>query len=131
MGRIYTISRAEKATSTAVVFPARAVDLLVGSVMLTLVLPLMGLLAVAVRTSSHGRILHREPGVDPRGRRVELLSFRTMLDGGGTEAHERLRAVVGAHGQLPLTPVGRLLRVTRLERLPRLINLVAGHSSLF
>ena len=76
-------------------------------------------------------MLHRERIRTPRGTTVELLSFRTMLDGGGTHTHASLRAIVGAGATAALTPVGRLLVATRLDRLPRLVNVVAGHRTLF
>lgn len=108
----------------------RAVDLVIGGVLLLLALPLMAVLALAVRLGSHGPILHRERASDARGRAVELLSFRTSLDGAGTAHHERLRAIVGADAAAVLTPAGRVLRVTRMEHLPRLINVVRGDASL-
>jgi lipopolysaccharide/colanic/teichoic acid biosynthesis glycosyltransferase len=134
MGHLHTISGRPAAPSRgrALVLPLlRAADLVVATLLLLTTAPLMALLALAVRASSHGRILHRERVRTASGSTVELLSFRTMLDGGGTETHERLRAIVGAGDDAHVTPVGRLLQATRLERLPRLINVVAGHRSLF
>lgn len=130
MGHVHTFTNTATTATVRRLPIARAVDCLVGGLLLVLTLPLMGIFALAVSRSSNGPILHRHRGLDGRGRPVELLSFRTMLDGGGTVTHERLRAVIGADG-LPLTPVGRVLRATRLERLPRLFNLLAGHISLF
>lgn len=131
MGRVHSFTTAtttvERPSRLAAL--ARGADVVVGGLLLALMLPLMGVLALAVRRSSHGPVLHREPGRDRQGRPVELLSFRTALDGSGTVAHERLRAVVG-DGVQPLTRVGRVLRVTRADRLPRLYNVVAGHASL-
>lgn len=108
----------------------RGLDLLVGSALLLLALPLMAVLALVVRHSSHGPVLHREPALDRHGRRIELLSFRTAVDGAGTVHHARVRAVVGGADAGALTSVGRLIRAMRADRLPRLINVVAGHRSL-
>ena len=107
----------------------RALDLVLASLMLVLVLPLMGVLALLVRRSSHGPVLHRERMRDRKGRSVEVLSFRVTRDGGATDAPQRIRAVVGA-GELPLTGIGRFLHATRLDRLPRLFSVVAGHATL-
>lgn len=109
----------------------RVIDLVVGIVLLTLTLPLMAVLALAVRRSSHGPVLHRERALDHRGQSVQLLAFRTTLDGAGTDLHQRLRAVVGADVEPSLTPVGRFMCRTRTDRLPRLFNVVAGQSALF
>ena len=100
---------------------ARTVDLVVGCVALLLASPLLAVIALAVRVSSHGPVLQRTP----------LLSFRTLVDGGDTDAHVRVRAVIGADGRPPLTGVGRVLIRTRLDRLPRVVDLVKGRTSLF
>jgi putative colanic acid biosynthesis UDP-glucose lipid carrier transferase len=109
----------------------RGADLIAGSLLLLLAAPLMAVVALAVRASSHGPVLHRVPVVDGRGRRADLLSFRTMVDGAGTRDHERLRAVIGAAAGGHYTGVGRLLERTGLESLPRLVNVLLGHASLF
>jgi lipopolysaccharide/colanic/teichoic acid biosynthesis glycosyltransferase len=130
MGRTHTLTTAGRTR----VRPApllRAIDVLVGVVALVLAAPLLAVLALSVRLSSHGPVLQRRPAVAPDGRRVELLSFRTVLDGGRTEAHQRIRAVVGAADAPPLTGPGRVMHRLRLDGLPRLVNLVRGHVSLF
>lgn len=111
--------------------PLRAAGRLIAGVLLLAALPLVAILAIAVRLSSIGPVLHREPAMDPRGRRVELLSFRTAVDGAGTTHHERLRAVIGADYEAALTGVGRVMHATGVHRLPRLFNVAAGHSALF
>lgn len=109
---------------------ARGVEVIGAATLLILALPLMAVLAVAVRYSSHGPVLHRDRGLDNRGRPVELLSFRTRMDGAATVAHERLRAVVGGRDG-GLTGAGRIMQATRTDRLPRLVNVLAGHVGLF
>jgi lipopolysaccharide/colanic/teichoic acid biosynthesis glycosyltransferase len=133
VGRTHTLIRAAEAPPrTRRLEPVlRCADVLVAALALLAVLPLMGALALAVRRSSHGPVLHREPGFDRKGRPVELLTFRTAVDGAGTTTHERLRSVVGHGETAALTGVGAFLRRTRLDRLPRLLNVVAGQSSFF
>ena len=137
MGRTHSLPSTTAAAALShvtTVRPApllRGVDVVVGVLALVLTAPLMAVLALAVRLSSHGPVLHRRPALDARGRRIELLSFRTVLDGGRTEAHARIRAVVGAGEEEPVTGPGKVMRRLRLDRLPRLVNLVAGHVSLF
>ena len=134
MGRTRTLPTASAPITPLPDRPApvlRVLDVLLGSLALVLALPLVLLLGVAVCCSSHGPVLERELGVGRDGRRAELLSFRTCVDGGRTAAHARLRAVVGSHDELPLTPTGAAMRRLRLDRLPRLVNVIAGHLSFF
>lgn len=129
MGHVRTYT--STTTTTAGTSPLlRALELIVGSVLLVLALPLIGVLALAVRRSSNGPVLHRERTRDRRGRPVEVLSFRTTIDGGNTTHHERLRAVVGASDRDTLTGVGRLMRATRTDRLPRLFSVIGGSAPL-
>ncbi len=90
----------------------------------------MVLLAVLVRQTSSGPVLRRERTRDRRGRPVEVLSFRTTIDGGHTDHHRRLRAVVGARHHAQETAIGRFMLATRTHRLPRLISILSGNASL-
>jgi lipopolysaccharide/colanic/teichoic acid biosynthesis glycosyltransferase len=136
VGRSHSIVTTEATATRTVARPGaarlkRAVDLAGGLVLLVLALPALAAIALAVRLSSHGPVLRRDGVLRPGGARIELLSFRTVVDGGDTAAHERLRAVIGAPADAATTGVGRVLRRTRLDRLPRLLNVVRGQSSFF
>ena len=110
---------------------ARVADVVVGGLLLVVSLPLIAVLALAVRATSNGPVLHREPVPGASGGHRDLLSFRTLIDGASTKAHERMRAVVGAEHATTYTALGRMLERTRLDRLPRLVNVVGGSASLF
>ena len=133
MGHVHAISvtAANTGRHRAVVAIGLGINAVVAATLLTLTAPLMLVLALAVRRSSHGPVLRRMPAVDARGRAVSLLSFRTRVDGAHSEAHERVRAVVGADSAKTLTGVGRIMRATRTDRLPRLLNVAAGQASFF
>jgi lipopolysaccharide/colanic/teichoic acid biosynthesis glycosyltransferase len=107
----------------------RTADVVASALLLLLTAPLFAIVAVLVRTTSHGPVFHRQPDVGPRERTIDVLTFRTRVDGAGTASHARMRAVVGADDAF--TPVGRQLARLRLDRLPRLLNLLRGDASLF
>jgi lipopolysaccharide/colanic/teichoic acid biosynthesis glycosyltransferase len=97
--------------------------------------PLLLVIAVAVKVSSPGPVLFRQPRVGRRGRCFEMLKFRTMYDGADAQK-AKLRDAVGTDGLFKLaddprvTPVGRILRRTSLDELPQLINVLRGEMSL-
>lgn len=130
MGRVHAVTTTAEGRQLPFSSVVRAAEFSLAAVALVLALPLMVVLSIAVRLSSHGPVLQRELGIDRRGRPVRLLSFRTALDGAGTAHHGRLRAVVGAGDRAALTPVGRFMRATRTDRLPRLLNVLAGQAGL-
>jgi lipopolysaccharide/colanic/teichoic acid biosynthesis glycosyltransferase len=93
-------------------------DIVVACALGLLILPLFGLVALAIRLESSGRVFCRCPRRLPDGRRVSLVNFRTTSDKGPT----------GYRGFE--THVGSFLRYTRIEHLPQLINVVRGEMTL-
>jgi lipopolysaccharide/colanic/teichoic acid biosynthesis glycosyltransferase len=84
--------------------------------------PLLAALAVAIRVDSPGPILYRQRRAGLHGLPFVLLKLRTMTVGAehhglGWETHR---------DDPRLTRVGRLLRLTSLDELPQLVNVVRG-----
>jgi len=108
-------------------------DRVVASLLLVALAPLLALIAVAVRLSSPGPILFRQPRVGRDAREFDLLKFRTMRDAVAGEARferERGLAPGGVEGYDRRTRVGRFLRRTSLDELPQLLNVVRGEMSI-
>lgn len=85
--------------------------------------PLMGGIALAIRTTMGSPVLFRQQRPGLRGRPFVIYKFRTM------------RTAADAHGRpLPdherLTRLGRFLRATSLDELPQLFNVLRGELSL-
>ena len=99
----------------------RLIDLAVAGALLTLAAPLMLLVALAIRIESPGPILVRENCIGLRGRRFQMLKFRTVR-------HDPDRSVP-LWSRKP-TPLGGVLRFTRIEALPQLINVIRGEISI-
>lgn len=98
----------------------RAVDVAVSAVALVLVLPLMVVIAAAIRLTSRGPALFTQVRAGLGGREFTIYKFRTMraerFDGEGDSAR--------------ITAVGRALRATSLDELPQLYNVLVGDMSL-
>ncbi|MEA2169036.1 MAG: AATGal transferase [Solirubrobacteraceae bacterium] len=99
--------------------------------MLVLSSPLLAIFSLWVRQSSNGPVFQRQSAVTPAGERCFLYSFRVRIDGAGTAAHERMCELFGTGAERTVTTPGRVIRALRLERLPRLVNVVKGEASLF
>jgi lipopolysaccharide/colanic/teichoic acid biosynthesis glycosyltransferase len=97
---------------------AQGGERIIGCVLLVFTLPLMAIIAIAIKCDSAGPVLHWRDRVRGGGRRQTFLNFRTTVaDGAWTRA-----------GQL--TRVGQFLRYTRLEELPQLFDVLRGESRL-
>lgn len=110
--------------------PYRAVtkrffDLLMSTFLLLLTWPLLAVIAVLVRVSSHGPILYRQTRVGEAGETFEMLKFRTMTNAAESDGQEVWAAVDDAR----ITRVGRPLRRYRLDELPQIVNIMRGDMS--
>lgn len=100
----------------------RLMDLLVASILGVMLLPVIALVAVAVRLSSGSPILFRQERPGRGGEIFTLLKFRTMRD--ATDHGGR----VLSDGER-LTGVGKFLRRTSLDELPEFVNIIRGQMS--
>jgi sugar transferase (PEP-CTERM system associated) len=104
----------------------RAGEVALAGAALALAAPLMALVALAVRLTSPGAVLYRQTRVGEGGRTFPLLKFRTMR----ADAEKASGPVWATAGHDPrVTPVGRVLRKTRLDELPQLWNVLRGDMS--
>jgi lipopolysaccharide/colanic/teichoic acid biosynthesis glycosyltransferase len=90
---------------------------------LVVLLPLLVLIAGLVRVSSVGTVLFRQERVGQHGRTFLMVKFRTMRAGTTGPG-------VTVSGDERITPLGRVLRTTKLDELPELWNVVRGDMSL-
>lgn len=104
----------------------RAFDLAVAFILLALTWPLMLLTALAVRLDSPGPILFTQERVGRDGRPFVLLKFRSMR----ADAEKTTGPVWATQDDPRITRVGRFIRKTRLDELPQLVNVLAGHMSI-
>lgn len=104
----------------------RAFDLTMGILILLLTWPLMVFTAIAVRFDSAGPILFTQERVGRDGRPFVLLKFRSMR----ADAEKATGPVWAKQDDPRITRVGRFIRKTRLDELPQLVNVIAGHMSI-
>jgi lipopolysaccharide/colanic/teichoic acid biosynthesis glycosyltransferase/nucleoside-diphosphate-sugar epimerase len=103
----------------------RLLDLLVSAIALVLFAPVMVLVAMLVRIDSPGAALYRGRRAGFKGRPFDQLKFRTMV----ADA-ERLGGPKTTSNDDRITRIGRVLRATKLDELPQLINVLRGEMSL-
>ena len=104
----------------------RAIDLVAASVALVGALPVLAILAAAVKLTSHGPALYHQPRVGRHGRLFQVHKLRSMR----ADAEQATGAVWATAGDDRVTRVGRVLRRTRLDELPQLWNIIRGDMSL-
>jgi putative colanic acid biosynthesis UDP-glucose lipid carrier transferase len=103
----------------------RGFDLVLAGAALLLFLPLLLLIALAIRAENRGPVLFSQQRSGLHGRPFRIYKFRTMWvaeDGPQVEQAQRIDARV--------TAVGRILRKLSLDELPQLFNVLKGEMSL-
>jgi Undecaprenyl-phosphate galactose phosphotransferase WbaP len=119
----------------------RGFDLVVGSALAVLALPVMFVTAVAIKLSSKGPALFVQERLGYRGRPFRCLKFRSMHVNGDDQLHHYLKEhpdlaaewakYAKLRSQDPrLTPVGAFLRRWSLDELPQILNVLKGEMSL-
>jgi lipopolysaccharide/colanic/teichoic acid biosynthesis glycosyltransferase len=117
----------------------RSLDVCLALIALPCLLPIVAMIAVAIKLSSKGPVLFTQERVGIFGSRFLLYKFRTMRYGADTRVHEAHTAGLIA-GDKPMTKLdakddrliscGRVLRLTGLDELPQLINVLRGEMSI-
>lgn len=115
----------------------RAFDIVITLFLMPFLLPVMGLIALAIKLDSPGPILFRQLRVGENGKLFEMLKFRSMV------AHaDQMRHVIeelDENGRIHqrknkpdprVTRVGRFIRRTSLDELPQFFNVLKGEMSL-
>jgi putative colanic acid biosysnthesis UDP-glucose lipid carrier transferase len=102
------------------------VDIVFSAVALIGLLPLLVLIAVAVRLTSGRPVLYRQTRITLRGRPFDIIKFRTMQDG----AEQELGAIWSVPNDPRCTRLGHVLRRLGFDELPQLWNILRGEMSL-
>jgi lipopolysaccharide/colanic/teichoic acid biosynthesis glycosyltransferase len=121
----------------------RRLNVIVAAVGLVLSIPVLAIIALAVKLTSRGPVLYRQQrvghdrrqfrgpgkatgrrGSDRGGRIFTMYKFRTMY------TREVDHQVWARPDDPRITPIGRILRKYRLDELPQLINVIRGDMNI-
>ena len=95
-------------------------DHVVGTLVLLLALPVMGLVALAIKLDSPGPVLFRQKRFGFNNERIAVFKFRSLYH----DQADPLASKVVTKDDKRVTRVGRFIRKTSLDELPQLFNVV-------
>ena len=104
----------------------RTFDIVASGALLVLSLPVMLLAALAIKFDSPGPTIYRQERVGLAGRTFNIFKFRSMR----ADAEKDGKPQWAQTGDSRVTKVGRFMRLTRIDELPQLFNVLAGQMSL-
>ena len=104
----------------------RRFDIVLSAAGLVALLPLLLLIALAVKLDSRGPVFFRQERIGRNGKPFRIHKFRTMVEGAEHMTEQHITAARDER----VTRVGRFLRRHKLDELPQLIDVLRGRMSL-
>ena len=99
----------------------RCIDLVLACIGLLLVLPFFPVIGLLIKLNSRGPILYRCERIGKDGKPFQMLKFRTMF-----EADMSIGPSICTKDDLRVTSFGAILRRTKINELPQLLNILKG-----
>ena len=136
LARTLPVYEAPAETGLYLCFGKRLLDLLGASLGLLLSSPLLLVAAVLIKLESRGPVIYKSIRIGRGARPFTFLKLRSMVDGADQHRHKlsHLNETDGPVFKIAADPrvtrIGRLLRVTSIDELPQLWNVLRGEMSL-
>ncbi|WP_270816616.1 sugar transferase [Hungatella effluvii] len=104
----------------------RLTDIILSFVGIVITSPLMLLTALAIKLYDGDPVIHKQVRMTMEGKEFCVYKFRSMVRDAEKDGIARL----AAEGDVRVTPVGKVIRRTRLDELPQLFNVLKGDMSM-
>lgn len=114
--------------NTSFLMLKRLIDWIVAVIMGLMLLPLLLAIALAIRLTSNGPALFKQQRIGFRGEPFMVYKFRTMRVAERGAMSERETAMTRS-GDARITSLGKILRRTRIDELPQILNILKGQMS--
>ena len=103
----------------------RLMDIVISLVVTLIGLPFMLLVALAIKLEDGGPVFYKQERVTLNGKVFKILKFRSMI----VNAEKEGKSIPATTNDPRITKVGRIIRATRLDELPQMLNILKGDMS--
>lgn len=107
-------------------FLKRITDIILSVLLLLVSSPIMLVTAILIKLFDGGTIIHKQTRLTMGGREFDVYKFRSMIMNAEKDGVARL----SAEGDFRITPIGKIIRRTRIDELPQFFNILKGEMSL-
>lgn len=104
----------------------RLMDILLCSIAMIVAAPVMAVVAIAIKLEDGGPVFFKQKRMTRNGREFDILKFRSMI----VDAEKYAGAVLATDNDPRITKVGKVIRATRLDELPQILNILKGDMSI-
>lgn len=101
-------------------------DRILAVVGLIVFLPLLAIIAVAIKLTSPGPVFFVQKRVGKDGRTFGIIKLRTMV----IDAEQATGPIWAQENDPRITPIGRFLRASHFDEVPQLLNVIKGEMSI-
>jgi exopolysaccharide biosynthesis polyprenyl glycosylphosphotransferase len=103
----------------------RLIDIVCAMILMIVTAPFMIVTAAAIKLYDGGPVLYKQVRCTRDMREFRILKFRSMC----TDAEKDGVARLAAKNDSRITPIGKFIRMTRIDELPQLFNILNGEMS--
>lgn len=104
----------------------RALDIVLCLLVMVFAAPVMLVVALAIKLDDGGPVFYKQERITEGGRPFYVLKFRSMI----VDAEKKTGAVLASGNDSRITKIGKVIRATRLDELPQLLNILKGDMSI-
>lgn len=104
----------------------RLEDIIMACLMLILFSPVFLIAALGIKCTDRGPVFYKQQRLTKDGKSFMIYKFRTMV----VDAEKLSGPVLASEKDPRIIPVGRLLRATRMDELPQILNILRGEMSV-
>ena len=103
----------------------RMIDLVLSLVLTIITSPIMLITAICIKCYDGGPVLYKQTRCTCDGRKFKIMKFRSMR----VDAEKDGVARLASKNDSRITPIGRFIRMVRIDELPQLFNILVGDMS--
>ncbi|HIT35367.1 MAG TPA: sugar transferase, partial [Candidatus Faecousia intestinavium] len=104
----------------------RCMDIVLSAIALLITSPAFLVVAISIKLEDGGPVFYKQKRLTRNGREFEILKFRSMI----VDAEKYAGAVLATEDDPRITKTGKVIRATRLDELPQLLNILKGDMSI-
>lgn len=104
----------------------RIVDIVLSLIAMIVALPIMLITAIAIKLEDGGPVFYKQKRATIGGKAFDILKFRSMI----VDAEKEGKSIPATDGDPRITKVGKVIRATRIDELPQIINILKGDMSI-
>lgn len=104
----------------------RCMDIVLSAIALLITSPAFLAVAISIKLEDGGAVFYKQKRLTRNGREFEILKFRSMI----VDAEKYAGAVLATEDDPRITKTGKVIRATRLDELPQLLNILKGDMSI-